>query len=310
MNILTAIDETGSLSGAAKRLGLTQSAISQAMQAFEDSLGQRLFDRSLRPPAFTMTGRLILKHAGEIIERTQQLEHALRFSAQAQLPLLRLGVIDTFATTVIPHLINDLGDIASNWSVKSGAEETSISAVLEHRADLIITSDDPARHANLAVRFILREPYCLVLPKAAPDPGDDIGKLSEHLDFVHYSKSLHMREEVDRYLGDNGVRTKNKYQFSSIEAVMAMVAGGLGWSIATPLALLKARHHISSLQCLPLPNANMQRAICLVGHEGESDKVMDKIFKSTVGILKQNILPEVRALCPHLGGLIKVDKRV
>jgi DNA-binding transcriptional LysR family regulator len=298
------------LSGAAKRLGLTQSAISQAMQAFEDSLGQKLFDRSLRPPAFTMTGRLILQHAKDILERTQQLEHALRFSSQAQLPLLRLGVIDTFATLVIPHLITDLRDIAANWSITSGAAETAISAVLEHRADLIITTDDPEGQSSLAVKPILREDYCLVLPKDFRFNGGSLKTVSQRLDFVRYGISLHMKADVDRYVDENGIETSRKYQLNSVDAVMAMVAAGLGWSITTPFALLKAQRHLPNLQCVPLPDAQFARTVSLVGHAGDSSAVMDKIFASAVRILTETTMPQIRAMVPDLSRTIRIGEEI
>lgn len=45
INVLVAIADTGSLTGAAERLSLSQSGVSQAMAALEEDLGVQLFTR-------------------------------------------------------------------------------------------------------------------------------------------------------------------------------------------------------------------------------------------------------------------------
>jgi DNA-binding transcriptional LysR family regulator len=54
LRIVIAVAETGSFSGAARRLGRVQSAVSQSVQSLEATLGIPLFDRAAkvapRPP--------------------------------------------------------------------------------------------------------------------------------------------------------------------------------------------------------------------------------------------------------------------
>jgi len=57
-----AIVETGSFTLAAKRLNLTQSAISHSLRSLEDSLSTRLLDRRGKSHALTATGEIFLSH--------------------------------------------------------------------------------------------------------------------------------------------------------------------------------------------------------------------------------------------------------
>ncbi len=309
LTILTAIDDTGSLSGAAKRLGMTQSAVSQAVLAFEEALGQPVFDRTLRPPVFTLTGRLILKHAAPILGLTQQLEHALRFSAHTQLPVLRVGILDTFATTVGPFLMEAIRDIAVSWSIASGPRETAISALAEHRADLVITSDDAVCPPNLISKPVLSEPYFLVLPRSADWAFDSLGELSRRLDFIRYGQGRSITRQIETYLQGNGVAPPHAYQFDTVDAVVGMVSAGLGWAITTPLALLKAQDKVKELRCLRLPGPQMFRTISLVSHTGESAVIAEKIRMAIVGVLRDKTLPQIAALLPDLAGLVRVGER-
>ena len=67
MRVLVAVAETGSFSAAARRLGRVQSAISQAVQAMESTLGVQLFDRSTKTPTLTEAGAAIVGDARAIV---------------------------------------------------------------------------------------------------------------------------------------------------------------------------------------------------------------------------------------------------
>ena len=66
-----AVCEAGSMTGAAKQLGVSQSAISQAIGALERDQGVDLFDRESRPPRPNIAGRALLELAGPLIEHAQ-----------------------------------------------------------------------------------------------------------------------------------------------------------------------------------------------------------------------------------------------
>jgi len=79
MRVLVAVAETGSFSAAARRLQRVQSAISQAVQAMETTLGVALFDRSTKTPTLTDAGAAVLGDARAIVESAK----ALRARAQS-----------------------------------------------------------------------------------------------------------------------------------------------------------------------------------------------------------------------------------
>jgi molybdate transport repressor ModE-like protein len=68
---LQAIAEVGSFCRAARRLGYTQSAVSQQIATLERIVGERLLDRpgGPRPVSLTEAGELLLRHAAAIVAR-------------------------------------------------------------------------------------------------------------------------------------------------------------------------------------------------------------------------------------------------
>src|SRR3981189_2610994 len=129
LEIFVAVAQTGSMVAAAKRLDLTQPPISQVIAGLEASLGIGLFDRSVRPPALTLQGATLLKHAAAVTEAIGKFQSALRLGRSAQLPLLRIGMLNSFAASIGPHVIKRLRDIAAEWSVDSGFNATRMQAV-------------------------------------------------------------------------------------------------------------------------------------------------------------------------------------
>jgi DNA-binding transcriptional LysR family regulator len=69
-----AIVETGSFTMAAKRLNLTQSAISHSLRALEESLKARLLDRRGKSHALTASGEIFLSHCRNALA---EFDHAM-----------------------------------------------------------------------------------------------------------------------------------------------------------------------------------------------------------------------------------------
>ncbi|PMP74137.1 MAG: LysR family transcriptional regulator, partial [Chloroflexus aggregans] len=77
-----AVVETGSFSAAAKRLHMSQPAVSQQIRTLEEQMGGvRLFRRSGQQMVLTLAGEQLLSNARELVamaERTVQAVSALR----------------------------------------------------------------------------------------------------------------------------------------------------------------------------------------------------------------------------------------
>jgi len=76
-----AIVETGSFTLAAKRLNLTQSAISHSLRSLEDALNTRLIDRKGKFHTLTPTGEVFLRHCHAVLA---ELDRAVRHMSELQ----------------------------------------------------------------------------------------------------------------------------------------------------------------------------------------------------------------------------------
>ncbi len=77
LQIFSAVVQAGSFSGAAERLYITQSAVSQHIKELESSLGRQLFQRGWRGVKLTPHGEILNHYTGEIFELVAKAENAL-----------------------------------------------------------------------------------------------------------------------------------------------------------------------------------------------------------------------------------------
>ena len=89
---VVAIDQAGSVSAAARLLGLTQSSVSRSLADIEREIGYAIFDRRARDVVATERGRAFINRAARIISDLDQLSEDARAGREAGETLIRVGV--------------------------------------------------------------------------------------------------------------------------------------------------------------------------------------------------------------------------
>ena len=92
LRTLVAIKESGNLSLAAKRLHLTQSALSHQINVLESQYDLTLFERKTTPIRFTPAGERLLALAYEILPKIRDVERDLVRVKQGELGNLRISI--------------------------------------------------------------------------------------------------------------------------------------------------------------------------------------------------------------------------
>jgi DNA-binding transcriptional LysR family regulator len=108
MRVLVAVAEAGSFSAAARRLGRVQSAISQAVQTMEATLGIALFDRSTRTPVLTDAGVAVVEDARAMLEGAKAMRARAESMAEDVEPELTLAVDAIFPMPLLMASLNAL----------------------------------------------------------------------------------------------------------------------------------------------------------------------------------------------------------
>jgi len=108
LKAFVALAETGSISRAALRLGLTQPATTRRVQNFEASMGATaLLDRSTKPATLTPAGRQVLAHCYRVLKSVTDLQACARGSGEPSGDL-RIGVSPGLTQSVLSAPFDEL----------------------------------------------------------------------------------------------------------------------------------------------------------------------------------------------------------
>ncbi|MFG1792656.1 LysR family transcriptional regulator [Nocardia sp. NPDC049149] len=91
---------------AAVALGLAPSSVSQQIRTLEDTLGVTLFVRDPKGMRLTAAGTRLTGWARRLLEQAEQARHEVR----AEHPVLRLGALETLASTYVPRVLARLAE--------------------------------------------------------------------------------------------------------------------------------------------------------------------------------------------------------
>ncbi len=142
LKTLVALAETGNLSKAAKRVNLSQPAVSHQIRAVEEHYEIELFERKTNPLRLTAAGQRFVELAYEITLRIQDGERDLARIAQGQAGQLRIAVE---CHSCFDWLMPAMDAFREHWpqvelDLVSGFHADPIGLLGENRADLVIVS--------------------------------------------------------------------------------------------------------------------------------------------------------------------------
>jgi DNA-binding transcriptional LysR family regulator len=106
--LFLAVAEEQHFGRAAKRLGLSQPPLTAQIQALEQALKIKLFERSRRGTKLTPEGAAILPAVQRFAEQLERLELAVKDVAAGKRGLLTIGAIAAATADVLPRLISQL----------------------------------------------------------------------------------------------------------------------------------------------------------------------------------------------------------
>lgn len=148
LRLFRAVASDGTLTGAARGLNLSQSALSTQLRTLEASLGQDLFERRGRGLVLTEAGRIALDHAEAIFRTAEDLTATLRETGRAR-RALRVGALATLSRNFQMQFLRPLiGRADVEVVLRSGSQEELLRGLDGLALDVILTNVAPARDAT------------------------------------------------------------------------------------------------------------------------------------------------------------------
>ncbi len=153
LRLFRAVAHDGTLTGAARRLNLSASALSSQLKVLEAALGQELFERRGRGLVLTEAGRIALDHADAIFRTAEDLSATLRETGQAR-RALRVGGLATLSRNFQMRFLRPLlGRADVELVLRAGSQAELLRGLDALALDVVLTNMAPARDA--ASRYLI-----------------------------------------------------------------------------------------------------------------------------------------------------------
>lgn len=260
IDYILAIAEEGNLTRAAKRLYITQPALTKYVNNLEAKYNIQLFDRRANPVVLTPAGKLFLDEKMKINIAEQNLRQKLD-SLKNKRQTISIGAGYAYAERRLPGILRDFLPLHPDLDVRiQCAGELELPELLQRgKIDIAIGafSFDDVGYANFPL-FYGR--LCLIIPlKFGIFPPDfDALDSFEHpyllhpdalndLDFVMPDKGLGSYENYSAFAHLYSIRNRRLIQANSASAIRQLVQNGLGYSYSA----------ISSKEQLYSPNGEL-----------------------------------------------------
>jgi DNA-binding transcriptional LysR family regulator len=271
LEVFLAVCEAGSMALAARRLGITQPSVSQAVAETEARLRVTLFDRRVRPIALTPAGAALRQRASALLAEARGIPPLLHQVAQGRVALLRVGLVDSLGRALSGPLAGFLAEAAEQSALFSGLTATHAKALLERQVDIFLGAEDVADIEGLERHLLREEEYILLLPRgtARPDSLADLVSLGCELPFIRFSARSRTGVEIERHLRRLRISLPRRQEFDTPLGVASAVAAGLGWALSTPLCLREAGLPADALDRAALPGPSLRRHLVLVARQRE-----------------------------------------
>lgn len=242
LEVFCEVHRQGSYSRAARRLGLTQSAVSQQVRALERDLGVALFQEEDRT-APTAAGASLFGEAQLLLAAVDDLIAGVRDVAGIGTGRVRLGMIDVAAIELMPPVFKvfkrEHPAIVLESVVRTSGELIDLVAAGELDCAVVVTNE---AGGELARRDIYEDSIVAVVPTESRFAGRriDIAALRGE-PLILYPPSSHSRRVIDAAFRDAGIVPAVAMEMHYPAAIIALVQEGMGIGLISELSAQRER---------------------------------------------------------------------
>lgn len=234
LSILREVARTGSVTAAAERLNVSQSALSHAIAKFEERSGIKVWMKDGRGLRFTQAGSYLLSLAERLLPQLEHAQRVLADFADGRRGALRAGMechpCQKWLMGVTGPYLRHWPDV--DFEVATAFRFDGIAALLGHEIDVLITPD-PIDQPELLftpvfdyeLMLILHEHHPLA-SKAWADPSDLAGET-----LITVPVSLERLDVYSRFLVPANCRPHHRITAETTELMMQLSAAGRGISV-------------------------------------------------------------------------------
>lgn len=244
-----AVAETLHFRKAAEKLYISQPGLTRQIKNMEDDLGVKLFDRHNRKVELTKTGEYL---RSELTRNLNELTDILDFAKLLNNGIegnLNFGYVGSAMKKIIPQLLLRLKATYENvvFNLKEMNNQQQIEQLLSNEIDVGFVRLDRVP-AGLEIYEVLKESFCLVLPKEHAVNNDNFKSLIqlEKEPFIMFdsSDSPSYYEKVMQLFDDSGFSPIVSHSTIHAASIYSLIENGFGVSIVPSSLMLTGNKNV------------------------------------------------------------------
>ncbi|MBL1271861.1 MAG: LysR family transcriptional regulator [Oceanospirillales bacterium] len=231
LEVLRAVETEGSLTAAASRLHLTQSALSHSVRKLEQQLGTLIWLREGRQLRLTQAGNHLLALANRLLPQFEHAEMLIDQFARGQAGTLRIGME---CHPCYQWLLKVVGPYLEQWpsvdvDVKQKFQFGGIGALFGHDIDMLVTPD-PLHRPGLVFEPVFDYEQVLVVAanhSLAGKPWVEAADLEPET-LITYPVAIERLDVFNYLLVPANMRPARHKTIETTDIMLQMVAAGRG----------------------------------------------------------------------------------
>ena len=286
MEALICLVEERSFSRAAKRMFMTQPALTKNIRNVEDGLGVKVVTRSSAGVALTPEGKILFHAAQRILNLRDEAADKIKQLSASQGGNVYVGASTIPATYILPYAVSSFRNLHEDIRIfiKTEDSEEVLNMVLDREVEIGCIGKEP-QNRKLTAEPLWNDRLILVAPKKhrwAKTASIDLSELTQE-PFVLREKGSATRDIFETYLKEKKSLSLSQLnicgEFGSSEAIKEAIVAGLGVS---GLSVHAVQRELASgmLAEIPIASGRIERRFYLIGLKQFEYRSHHKTFMS------------------------------
>jgi DNA-binding transcriptional LysR family regulator len=242
LRALVAVADEGSFTLAARKLFVTQSAVSHSLRTLEEQLGCRLLDRSGKRVSVTTEGGILLKRCKRVVQELEEATRELDGLRRWGQTTIRVGAPHSLCHYLIPSVLREFRDCFPRCepSVESGETAALLEKFEQGELDLVV-GIKPKHHGSEGYRPLFTDRLSFVVspfhPWAAQDA--DINDTLAAQQFIIYAKATDTHRMIEEWMEKMAGKVRSPLVIGDMQAIKQMAK--LGTAVGIVASWVAAR---------------------------------------------------------------------
>ncbi len=249
LRLLVAVVDTGSITGAAQRLGVTQSAVSHLLDKLRGITGDALFTKSGRGIVATARALTLAERARELLADLERFAQSETFDPAHWQTTFTIAANDFQRDALLPALMQRLRQQAPGVSLRVIASDVPTPEMLRQQQCQLIISPRPPEGTDIVQKRLFADRYRVFYDPAVREaPRTRKAYLAAEHVTVLYAPQRPL--DLDQYLQSKGIERRFRVMVPGFAGLPAFIRGT---DLLTTVPGLMREHLMRGLQDAEVP---------------------------------------------------------